>query len=423
MGSLVGGECLAEPRTTQLVRGSGGFKDCLDSSLWQNWSGRGFHVDFGPDDIIPLEQGRYLGRGAVGEVIEACCQGTVLALKRKFCRKKVTELEKKEIGILKKLSHFHIVKMDFESVYSGVALDPPQSDRLSNLGLPVGLWRQGGRPEYSFLLSKIGCLTGAIEYLHQERIRHQDLKPSNILLSRQRVWLTDFGSSIDFSTQSTKVANYLASGRAADIFSLGCIFLEIMTLGLHGSLEPLKALRPIPNNCHSFESNLHPLPAWTDLLRPTVPFHRHLLYEITRMLEQDPQIRPTARDLHHRLSYIDQFERPSESVQLFDECCKPYTDHYHRGEVNQLNNHMRICEEYLEMRPKFERLDGRLHIPIGSKFAETTNLSSTLRTNLKLEEYIMVALLLHGLAPILIPLIDVLDYFSRYFAMMASYDS
>jgi serine/threonine protein kinase len=42
----------------------------------------------------------------------------------------------------------------------------------------------------------------AIAYLHHQKIRHDDLKPSNILLSPDQLWLTDFGSSTDFSLLS-----------------------------------------------------------------------------------------------------------------------------------------------------------------------------------------------------------------------------
>jgi len=56
----------------------------------------------------------------------------------------------------------------------------------------------------SIVYFKIGCLVSAITYLHEQKIRHKDLKPSNILLSPGRLWLSDFGSATDFTlfTQS-----------------------------------------------------------------------------------------------------------------------------------------------------------------------------------------------------------------------------
>lgn len=364
--------------------------DHLDQSICEDWSGSGSHVDFGPSDVVPLEPGRYLGRGAVGEVFEARCQGTVLALKRKFYRKKITENEKREVDILRKLSHFHVIRMigtythgpflgilmypvaicdlatffdDFGSVYSQAPLDPAQAERLLELGLPAVLWQQGSRPECSFLLSKIGCITGAIKYLHAQRVRHRDLKPSNILLSRRRVWVTDFGSSSDFSARSTsqtesgdrgtpkyfapEVAQYLPSGRAADIFSLGCTFLEIITLCLHGSLAPLEALRPKPDDYNSFQANLTQMASWRTLLESDVPIYQHLMCEITQMLAEAPEVRPNAHDLHRRLTYIDQFNGHSDSVRIFDDCCRTtfYSENlYHKG-TSRLNNRISNLQE------------------------------------------------------------------------------
>jgi serine/threonine protein kinase len=38
----------------------------------------------------------------------------------------------------------------------------------------------------SLIYSKMGCLISAISYLHDQKKRHNDLKPSNILFSRTR---------------------------------------------------------------------------------------------------------------------------------------------------------------------------------------------------------------------------------------------
>src|SRR5436190_11106424 len=51
-------------------------------SVWEDWSGRGSHVDYKKDEVVPLVQGRYLGWGANGGVHETTCKGVALAWKR-----------------------------------------------------------------------------------------------------------------------------------------------------------------------------------------------------------------------------------------------------------------------------------------------------------------------------------------------------
>jgi serine/threonine protein kinase len=92
-----------------------------------------------------------------------------------------------------------------------------------------------------------GCLIQAIDYLHEMKVKHKDLKPANILVKDGKVIITDFGIAkdvIDEETTASLISGgaqgspmYIAPeinlgqqrGRAVDIFSLGCIFLEIAT--------------------------------------------------------------------------------------------------------------------------------------------------------------------------------------------------
>jgi serine/threonine protein kinase len=80
------------------------------------------------------------------------------------------------------------------------AFEPDHKERLAALGydFPEAASRLKASPVYRMM----GCLISAIAYLHEQKIRHKDLKPSNILLSRERLWLSDFGSATDFSLLS-----------------------------------------------------------------------------------------------------------------------------------------------------------------------------------------------------------------------------
>jgi serine/threonine protein kinase len=82
-------------------------------------------------------------------------------------------------------------------------------------------------------------------YLHENRIRHKDIKPQNVLVKGYQVFLTDFGISLDWSelNQSTtsgpairtlhycapEVADFMPRNSLSDVWSLGCVFLEIWT--------------------------------------------------------------------------------------------------------------------------------------------------------------------------------------------------
>lgn len=119
---------------------------------------------------------------------------------------------------------------------------------------------KGTPPSKSFIRSFFGCLTSALSYLHDNTVRHKDIKPQNVLVSQQTVFLTDFGISLDWSEigQSTttgptpRTARYCAPevsdcaprNSSSDMWSLGCIFLEIWTVlkgetisNLHAFLE------------------------------------------------------------------------------------------------------------------------------------------------------------------------------------------
>ena len=107
------------------------------------------------------------------------------------------------------------------------------------------------------------------------KVKHRDLKPANILIMDGRVLITDFGISKDLIDQDTTASlnnsagaigtkMYCAPevllengrrGRAADIYSMGCIFLEMSTvlLGPKGSLKKWSLHRELRRFTHLFK--------------------------------------------------------------------------------------------------------------------------------------------------------------------------
>jgi serine/threonine protein kinase len=158
----------------------------------------------------------------------------------------------------------------------------------------------------------------------------------NILLSHNGLWITDFGTSTDFSafeesaTQggergtpkyfAPEVAAFEPNGRSADIFSLGCIFLEMVALRNGRSLGLLKRLRPL-KDC-SFQANLSSIYKWFDSITFLDAVDQYLMGEVRMMLRFHPRSRPTASQVEKHLKLIESFGRGSYSMPLQGPCCK-----------------------------------------------------------------------------------------------------
>ncbi|KAF2824320.1 kinase-like protein [Ophiobolus disseminans] len=301
-----------------------------------------------------------------GEVVEATCKGVKVALKRIYHRRQIQIGQMKEIDVLKKARHRHIVKLVgtyTQRPYLGLLLwpvarcdlalalecmetdglhnqssaqDPGFLEKLSERDLNIEEFRDIVGVQDERIWSSFGCLTGAVAYLHENKIRHKDIKPSNILLSRDGIWITDFGAAKDFTADLTstsesrergtlrycapEVFTYEESGRSADIFSLGCVFLEMVVVLSHShTLTELEALRPLKNR--SYEANLDYIDQWLALPSHTRAKTQHLLYEIRQMLNRDRTMRPTAKALALRISSIDRYNNDQQTSWLHGSCC------------------------------------------------------------------------------------------------------
>ncbi|MCJ1396048.1 hypothetical protein MMC18_008935 [Xylographa bjoerkii] len=199
-------------------------------SPWPDNSGQISIRNFDRGTPLPLEEtGIYLGRGAYGRVDKVVCNGEQLARKTIDLESHAQKL--REVLILKKLSHQHIVKI--VGAYSqantlGILLQPVASCNLKEFFWEAGGGRQegemssrsekiradlelasypaGGTMGYNptkarnRLRRMFGCLANALEYIHESgMIAYKDLKPENILVTHDKVYFTDFGTSHDLS--------------------------------------------------------------------------------------------------------------------------------------------------------------------------------------------------------------------------------
>ncbi|KAE8442863.1 hypothetical protein EG329_002605 [Mollisiaceae sp. DMI_Dod_QoI] len=195
-----------------------------------------------------------LGKGGDAKVdkVRSKITGKIYARKRMYRHKDFNRNKDimdrfiNEVQILKKLDHDHLVKIigSYTDAKSVAIIMIPVADRdlkqyLRSCSIPLrGLERSRFRTYY-------GCLASALAYLHENGIRHKDIKPNNILLKGDIIYITDFGTAIEFDGdsvtkgtvrvktnqyQSPEVARGSKRGTASDIWSLGVTFLEMTTI-------------------------------------------------------------------------------------------------------------------------------------------------------------------------------------------------
>jgi len=179
-----------------------------------------------------------------------------------------------------------------------------------------------------FLQQILGCVTEALAYVHDKDIRHRDLKPKNILLSPGRVYLADFGIARDVRESEDSIT----SGRCgtpfwiapevhdeldhhmspADIWALGCIFLNISTLLYGETLATFDETMKEHNWTKKYEKlekfldRLRDRAIRADLQHPEAPnlAAKHIVGLIDDMLKYDPDERPTTKEVNARLSEL-----------------------------------------------------------------------------------------------------------------------
>ena len=183
-----------------------------------------------------------------------------------------------------------------------------------------------------YLRSFFACLCQALIYLHANKTKHRDIKPENILVDKyHHVMLTDFGTSKKY----TKPEDALTSGLTrctvkyaspqvldghpreydSDVYSLGCVFLEMATVILGRSLKQLyenvgvvvdterilkygrmdaeikewiQELKDLCGTKYSLASTGH-----ISKTRDGVPMSKHLLDVICSMMSKGRDDRPT----------------------------------------------------------------------------------------------------------------------------------
>ncbi|XP_048862250.1 interleukin-1 receptor-associated kinase 4 isoform X2 [Brienomyrus brachyistius] len=203
------------------------------------------------DDRPALEGGSRLGEGGFGVVYRGCFNGANVAVKKLSCMGDISPQElkiqfKQEVQTLQMLKHKNILDMvgfscdgDHPCLVCSYMCNGSLLDRLACLGgsSPLSWTRR--------CLITVGTARG-LEYLHDNRHIHRDVKSGNILLDETfEAKLSDFGLTRNSSKHSSSTVltekivgttAYMAPEALrgeitpkSDIFSLGVVLLEVIS--------------------------------------------------------------------------------------------------------------------------------------------------------------------------------------------------
>jgi hypothetical protein len=168
-----------------------------------------------------------------------------IALPR-FRQRQVRETIQNELSVTRKLVHPHTIRIFFtyeENARFYIIMEP-----VADCDLEAFLIQHSSKPptrsQRKLILKWFCCLANTLAFIHSKGIRHKDIKPRNILVKGEEVIFADFGSSHAFLEEggsttegpshghtkmycAPEVIHQKKRNRAADIFSLGCVFTEL----------------------------------------------------------------------------------------------------------------------------------------------------------------------------------------------------
>uniref|UniRef100_A0A8L8K9G5 Protein kinase domain-containing protein n=1 Tax=Heligmosomoides polygyrus TaxID=6339 RepID=A0A8L8K9G5_HELPZ len=207
--------------------------------------------DLGSQTILYISHNsrESLAGGTFGTVykalnVDAQC---VIAVKEIRVKRDVLKILQGEVDILRNLSHKNLVK------YYGCEDEVLIMMEYCSEGTLERVCREGLDEE--LVRRYTNSLLRAVAYMHSQKIVHRDIKPANIFLDLHCVLkLGDFGCSVRLHDQATvygEIAEYAGTvqymapevltyggmtedgkyrgyGRAIDIWSIGCVVLEML---------------------------------------------------------------------------------------------------------------------------------------------------------------------------------------------------
>jgi serine/threonine protein kinase len=270
---------------------------------------------------------RKLGYGSFGAVDEVEHYASKMHFARKTVRvsprRSASSLAQaqREVTALRRLKHQHIINVLASYKWEGhlaIIMFPVAERNLSEF---LHAENATTLPQISKLCAWVGCLTSAVSYIHGNFCYHMDLKPNNILIYGNHVMLADFGGALIMeSSQSNDTlerasittpmycapeiaypdASLVIPG-ASDIYSLGCVFLEMATVIHREKLQTFVDFRTFGSTNAIYNNTRRKTWMWIEHLSyideslglPQQTWH----HVIKRMLSINSKIRPTAKEI------------------------------------------------------------------------------------------------------------------------------
>ncbi|KAH0559895.1 hypothetical protein GP486_003587 [Trichoglossum hirsutum] len=295
---------------------------------------------FDKNSIVPFETRGILGMGGFASTVSAVCTigstaGTRYAIKsyrKRGSESRRADTERRvmtEVEVLRRLRHVHVISIVgcyLVSKAYNLVLFPVADQNLEEL-----------LEESAPLQTKwFGCLAAGLAYLRAQRIEYLDAKPSNILIKGNRILFGGFGHIRDLSSAedsesdtspeytpryaAPEVLNYDRRASSSTIFSLGCVFLEMLTVLSGKRIKEIEGYGARP-----YGRNIFGAKGWLSHIELNIPSGlQEIRLLCLEMLEIHPISRPIIYELLDRIVEADkaQVQRPENlsTTRLIGRC-------------------------------------------------------------------------------------------------------
>ncbi|OBT51834.1 hypothetical protein VE04_07890 [Pseudogymnoascus sp. 24MN13] len=204
------------------------------------------HIVLNRREWDPYEFRGELGSGNMGyvDMVESLASGSICA--RKTMRIPTARWQQfaDVVLIMEQLKHAHIVE-----ILGSYSISPNSFILMK----PVAEWdlkkymnnKGGAVADPASLVQWLGCLAHGLAYIHGNQVKHKYIKPSNLVVHGNNILYTDFDLAHVFQSPGDvtrgptgHTAPYSALGVAdgrdrtltTDVFSLGCVYVEMLTV-------------------------------------------------------------------------------------------------------------------------------------------------------------------------------------------------